>query len=67
MSDAPNLPAEVREYIEKIPGRYGWSFSADQGTYELAAAQMLERGVPTERVFAWLGALYLAATNECRG
>lgn len=61
------LPVEVREYIEKIPGRWGWSFPTDQRTFESAAAQMLEHGAPTEKVFGWLSALYLAATNECRG
>jgi hypothetical protein len=67
MDTAPSLPDDVREFIEKIPGRFGWSFPRDQRTYEVVAAQMLERGVSTEMLFAWLGALYLAATNERRG
>jgi hypothetical protein len=67
MDTAPHLPDDVRDYIEKIPGRWGWSFPTDRQTYELAAAQMLEHGAPAEKVLNWLSALYLAATNECRG
>jgi len=66
MDTAPKLPDDVREYIERIPGRWGWSFDSNQRTYELAAAQMLDHGAPAEKVFGWLGALYLAATNERR-